>query len=396
MVNPFPAGPDMTIEQQLQAGLAALQAGDGASAAAQFRPIAEAHPLHPQVWMMLAEACRINDDPAGMESAADRVIAIEPRAVRAYGWKGDARLATGDKRGATRWYREGLAQAAALSPLPDALTGEVERLNAALAQLDADFGAQLREGLVARAVDETAVSDRFAESMALLRGQAQVQLQQPKAYYLPGLAQRAFFEREEFAWAGAIEAATDTIRAELLTALASDDALFTPYMQSGHDGPVRDFHGMLNNPDWGALHLIENGVASPVAQAHFPHTLAAMDHAPLCRIGVRAPTIMFSRLKAGKRIPPHHGMVNTRLICHLPLIVPGPGALRCGNQQRSWDVGKLMIFDDSMEHEAWNDADADRIVLIFDVWRPDVTQAERDAVVALFDVIDNGDKGPHQ
>ena len=140
--------------------------------------------------------------------------------------------------------------------------------------------------------------------------------------------------------------------------------------------------------DWSALHLIDTGVTSPDNQARFAKTLAAAALAPLCRIGVRAPTVMFSLLKGGARIPPHHGMINTRLICHLPIIVPGAGALRCGNQQRAWEPGKLLIFDDSIEHEAWNNASEDRIVLIFDVWRPELTSDERAAVQALFDVID--------
>ena len=97
---------------------------------------------------------------------------------------------------------------------------------------------------------------------------------------------------------------------------------------------------------------------------------------------------MFSLLKARASIPPHHGMINTRLICHLPLVVPGGGALRVGNERRGWEVGKLLLFDDTIEHEATNDADADRIVLIFDVWRPELTAAERAAVVALFATID--------
>jgi hypothetical protein len=338
--------------------------------------------------MMLAEACRISGDTAKMEIAADRVIAIEPRAVRAYGWKGDARMAAGDPRGAARWYREGVTQSSVITPLPDALVGEVARIEEALAALEAQFDRQLHEGMAARGIATDAMSERFAESLALLRGEKTIQLQRPKAHYLPGLAQRPFFDRAEFAWAAAVEGATGAITAELQAAMADDAALFAPYLKSDTAAPARDFHGMVDNPDWEALHLIENGVASPVNQARFPQTLAAMEYAPLCKIGVRAPTVMFSRLRSGKRIPPHHGMINSRLICHLPLIVPGAGGLRCGNHSRSWHVGELMIFDDSMEHEAWNDADADRIVLIFDIWRPDVSAAERAALVALFDVID--------
>ena len=97
---------------------------------------------------------------------------------------------------------------------------------------------------------------------------------------------------------------------------------------------------------------------------------------------------MFSLLAAGKRIPPHHGMINTRFICHLPLIVPGEGALRVGPLQKSWEVGKLMMFDDSVEHEAWNNAAKDRLVLIFDIWRPELEEVEREQIQALFATVD--------
>ena len=97
---------------------------------------------------------------------------------------------------------------------------------------------------------------------------------------------------------------------------------------------------------------------------------------------------MFSLLKGGARIPAHTGMLNTRLISHLPLIVPADCGFRVGNEIRQWEVGKLMIFDDTIEHEAWNDSCEDRVVLIFDVWRPELTLDERGAVTAIFAAID--------
>ena len=71
-------------------------------------------------------------------------------------------------------------------------------------------------------------------------------------------------------------------------------------------------------------------------------------------------------------------MVNTRLICHLPLIVPeNCGALRVGNEMRAWTEGEMLIFDDSIQHEAWNDSDKERVVLLFDIWRPELSEEER-------------------
>mgnify|MGYP000302408819 CR=1 FL=1 len=373
------------IEQQVNAAAGALQAGDGARARDLVRPIAENHPGHAQLWMLLAEACRLAGDMAGLEGAADHLVAHEPRAIRAWGWKGDARRAAGDARVAASWYRDGLRQAAGFQNMPDALQAEVARQRDALAELEAQFDDALRAGLHARGID--AVSSAFAESLDLLAGKAQIQLQRPSAYYFPGLPQRTFYERDEFEWAAAVEAAAPAIRDELHAALAAGD-IFTPYLQPASDRPNRDFHGMAGNADWSALHLTENG--QPIAElaARFPATLAAMAALPLCRISSRAPTIMFSRLAPGAQIPAHHGMINGRLICHLPLIVPGDGALRVGNQTRTWCFGELLIFDDSIEHAAWNHALNERIVLIFDVWHPALSAAECTAIAALFDVID--------
>ena len=136
--------------------------------------------------------------------------------------------------------------------------------------------------------------------------------------------------------------------AELEAALG-EDGLFRPYLQARKDRPSYDFHGLLDNPAWSTLYLWENG--GPVEGARFPKTFAALGEVPLPHVSTRAPSILFSLLKPGARIAPHHGMINTRLICHLPLIVPEKCGFRVGNEVREWEVGKLLIFDDTIEHE---------------------------------------------
>ncbi len=97
---------------------------------------------------------------------------------------------------------------------------------------------------------------------------------------------------------------------------------------------------------------------------------------------------LLSVLRPGTHIPPHNGMLNTRLICHLPLVVPAGCRLRVGNETRPVEQDRLMIFDDSIEHEAWNDGDATRIVLLFEIWRPELSFAERTALTTLFEAIE--------
>lgn len=372
-----------------QQGGAALQKGDVTDARDTLQRVVDAGHANPQILLMLGEAHRLAGDRAGQEAAADAILDQDARALRAIVWKADCRRAAGDRRTAASWYINAIRLAATMAVLPPSLAPLIEGAEAARAELDAEFGAALEAGLAERGLPAAARSPAFARSIAIVRGDEQVEmdLQKPSNFYFPDLPQRAFYEREQFDWAPAVEAATPAIRAELEAALA-DPGLFKPYLTHEPGRPRVDFDGMHDNPQWSALHLIDSGAPIPEMAARFPATLAALEAAPLCRISVRSPSIIFSLLQPGARIAPHHGMINARLICHLPLIVPGAGALQVADEARQWEEGKLLIFDDSVQHEAWNDADSDRIVLIFDVWRPELTEADRRGVAALFETVD--------
>jgi aspartate beta-hydroxylase len=134
--------------------------------------------------------------------------------------------------------------------------------------------------------------------------------------------------------------------------------------------------------------LIQDGSVVEKNAAQCPRTLAALSAIPLCRIENRTPSALFSLLRPGARIPPHHGFMNTRVIGHLPLIVPPNCALRVGNETRVWREGEVVLFDDSIEHEAWNASSEPRLVLIFDVWRPELSIEERKLVSAMLTAID--------
>jgi aspartyl/asparaginyl beta-hydroxylase (cupin superfamily) len=92
---------------------------------------------------------------------------------------------------------------------------------------------------------------------------------------------------------------------------------------------------------------------------------------------------VFSILDAHTRIPPHTGVNNTRLVVHLPLVVPPGCGFRVGSEQREWQPGKAFVFDDTIEHEAWNQSNEPRAVLILDTWNPRLTQSERAFVRAV-------------
>jgi aspartyl/asparaginyl beta-hydroxylase (cupin superfamily) len=90
-----------------------------------------------------------------------------------------------------------------------------------------------------------------------------------------------------------------------------------------------------------------------------------------------APTAFFSILDAGAHIPAHTGVTNSRVIVHLPLVLPGACRFRVGSQTREWRLGEAWVFDDTIEHEAWNDSAWPRAILIFDVWNPFLADGER-------------------
>ena len=96
-----------------------------------------------------------------------------------------------------------------------------------------------------------------------------------------------------------------------------------------------------------------------------------------------SPNALFSLLAPGTAIPPHVGYNNTRLVCHLPLVVPDGCWFRVGAETRDWERGQAFVFDDTIEHEAMNPSEQLRVVFIFDLWHPDLRPAERAAVAAM-------------
>jgi aspartyl/asparaginyl beta-hydroxylase (cupin superfamily) len=221
----------------------------------------------------------------------------------------------------------------------------------------------------------------------LLLGKKQLYLQQPSSFYFPGLPQRQYYERGEFDWLPQVEAAVPAMRDELLAVLA-DVKDFAPYVEVTAERPSAA-NPLINDPSWGAFYFWRNGEIVTENAARCPATMAALEAVPMPTINQRSPIALWSLLKPGTHIQPHHGLLNTRLICHIPLIVPGGCALRVGNETREWREGEALIFDDSFEHEAWNRSDQTRVVLLFEIWRPEISPEERAALIAIFETIND-------
>ena len=165
----------------------------------------------------------------------------------------------------------------------------------------------------------------------------------------------------ELPWLGTFEAATLEIRGEFERLMASERAELVPYIQYSDDQPLRQWKALNWNKDWTAVHLVQNGARIEANARHCPRTMALLEEAGQPKISGRSPNAMFSLLAPGAHIPPHNGVANTRLVCHLPLIVPPGCWFRVGDDRREWEVGKAWIFDDTIEHEAMNPSDALRV-----------------------------------
>jgi aspartyl/asparaginyl beta-hydroxylase (cupin superfamily) len=205
----------------------------------------------------------------------------------------------------------------------------------------------------------------------------------PTHYHFPGLVEREFHPRSEFPWLERLEAATGTIAAELQQVMQAERAELVPYIQYPDHAPLAQWKPLNRNPDWTAIHLLKNGERVEANASHCPRTLALLADFPQPEVPGASPNAMFSLLAPNTAIPAHVGVANTRLVCHLPLVVPEGCWFRVGAETRYWQAGEAFVFDDKIEHEAMNPTGELRVVLIFDVWHPGLSRVERQGVADL-------------
>jgi aspartate beta-hydroxylase len=263
----------------------------------------------------------------------------------------------------------------------------------------AELGRFVRERAAAAADRCSAAERRRLESFidTTLRTRRRYR-QEPMEYYYPGLPAIEFYEREEFPWLAEFEAATGAISGELGRILVEDEAGFSPYIHYDDHLPLDQWRELNKSPRWSAFHFYDKGreIAERVARA--PETMAAIRRLPQAEVDLRSPSAMFSVLEPKTRIPPHTGIANFRLVVHLPLVLPPGCGFRVGGETREWRPGEAWVFDDTIEHEAWNDGDETRIILICDVWSPRLSPDERAAirsVIAATDAFRGGAPAAH-
>jgi aspartate beta-hydroxylase len=366
-------------------GFEASQRQDMAAAIDYYRRATAAAPGDAESWFNLAMAHYGRGDLPEALEAFEATLAREPRLLPAQLYRGAVLERMQRSDDAARAYLHAVRFAEGNRD-PRAMEPNLKQfLNHAMGvvrrYMDAEIDRSLADLVAAHGADAVA---RLRKAGDMFVGKRPLEFAHPKwrpgLFYVPDLPVRVFYEREDFPWTERVEAATDMVRGELLN-LLNEGGGFAPYVNHA-DGThgAQVFKEINRSANWTSFHFYRHGERVEENCARCPGTAALLDSLDLQRVPGYGPEAMFSVLRPHSRIPPHYGAVNGRLVVHLPLIVPPDcGALSAVGEARGWEEGKLMMFDDSFEHEAWNHSDQTRVVLIFDTWNPNLSEVEREA-----------------
>jgi aspartate beta-hydroxylase len=359
----------------------ALNLRDGGRAVYYLERAATAEPGSAPIWFNLFQAFDLAGDlKRGMESL-DRALALDAYYVPAILMKAEVLARLGRSPESLAMFRAIIAVGPNPDSLPpparDALAHGLELIRA-----DDDGRAAALERPIAeiRAAFPGADFHRADAYVQHRTGRRKIYVQQPIGGHYPYLPAIEFFPRGHFPWFAALETKTAEIQGELLSLLQDGDRGFRPYIAFDETQPVNQWAELNHSRRWSAWFFWEDGVRQDDNCARCPATASALESLPMLDLPGKGPTALFSILEPRTRIPPHTGSSNVRTTVHLPLVVPEGCGLRVGAEARTVEAGKAWAFDDTIEHEAWNDGDEPRAVLIFDIWNPLLTEAERAAV----------------
>ena len=369
-------------------GVRMLARGAADQAQLLFSRAATANPTQPSIWANLASSLKALGRRVEEYDAIEKALALEPRHLSALLQKADFLEQSGDPRNAAQAYQAALDSLPPGVAIPPHLKAAFE---VARIRVDADRAAlsqALEKPLAAIREQHGGGAQRRVDAcLDTLMGRRRVFHSQPTWMYFPELPAIEFFDRELFPWLGALEAASPAIRTELMRVLVADREGLQPYIDFPDGLPIDQFKELNRSRKWSAYFLWNQSIANAGHIARCPITARTLEEVvPRCRVGGRAPTAFFSILDPNTRIPAHTGITNTRCTVHLPLIVPPDCGFRVGSTTREWITDQAWVFDDTIEHEAWNLSDTPRAVLIFDIWNPLLTDAERDMIQAATEI----------
>jgi aspartate beta-hydroxylase len=369
-------------------GVRMMARGAAEQAQLLFSRAVLAKPNEPALWANLASSLKALGRRLEEIDAIEKALALEPRHLSALLQKAEYLESSGDGRNAARVYQAALDSLPAGAAVPPHLKSAFE---AARAKVDADHAGL--EGVLEQRLAQIREQNggmrqpRVDRCLDMLMGRRRAFHSQPTWMYFPELPAIEFFDRSLFPWLAAVEAESAAIRADLMRVLVADRDGLQPYIDFPAGLPIDQFAELNRSRKWSAYFLWNQSQPNPAHIARCAATARVLEQTvPRCRVEGRAPTAFFSILDPDTRIPAHTGVTNTRLTVHLPLIVPPNCGFRVGATTRDWVADQAWVFDDTIEHEAWNLSDTPRAILIFDVWHPLLTAVERDMIQAATEV----------
>ena len=219
---------------------------------------------------------------------------------------------------------------------------------------------------------------RVEESIDIFKGGSKPADADPRqianTLYFPGISAKPWHDTKDFPWVSQMEAAYETILKDLLD-LVGNDVTFNPYQHP--------YTKELGWKGWNTYSFYRAHKWDHEHCATCPETIRAVKQTPH---GLRE--CMFTQLIPGSHIEPHSGGSNAVLTAHLGLIIPSGCEIRVEDEIRHWEAGKCLIFDDSYMHEVWHRGTETRMVLLWDIWHPDLTAIEIDVLNSIYPIID--------
>lgn len=354
------------------------QSGHWQEAIDQLGAAIEASPNDLIAWITLAGVRGRSGDAKGELAAIQQVLAIEPYYVPALLLKGNWYQGQGDSVLAATSYMHALEVSGPDVHWPDQIHAELVHARDFVTRHENDLLEHLARDLADDMAGlDTAEAARWREAIHIRAGKSRPHVSNSNQLCIPRLPAVPFFDRGDFPFLEKLESNTGVILEEMQHALEKKAENFQPYIAYRPGEPVNQWDELNHSNNWNAFHLWKGGSRVEENLALCPDTAGLLEQTALCTLDGLCPNVFFSALAPRTRIPPHFGESNARVVAHLPLVVPPACGLRVGFEKRSWKLGQTLIFDDTLEHEAWNDSDELRVVMIFDLWNPLLSEPDR-------------------
>lgn len=372
------------VQALFSLGVHAFQRGDRRTA---LEMLQAAHRHAPRDAMIPLSIARVHRD-AGQEApeweAITASLTIDPYFVPALLDKAEFLERRHPSRVAAAAFGNALTVASDESQWPPVLRRRLEHARDVVRRDTEELASFLAHRISApRGTADATVAGRWDEAVSILSGRSKPYHNVCNQLHVPRLPALTFYDDALFPWMAELESRTDAIKSELQEMIVRRDAEFVPYIQYPPGTPVNQWDKLNHSRNWVGFHLYAHGEPVREHLSQCPKTAEALALVDAVNIPGLCPNAMFSALAPGAHIPPHTGETNARLVAHLPLVVPEKCHFRVGYDWKQWREGKCWVFDDTIEHEARNDSDRLRVILMLDVWNPLLSLAEREMAAAL-------------